>query len=1179
MKKKAARHLKWITRVAVLAAMLATMVMTTLVVSRPALAATIAVTSNTNWSALTVTSADTVEVRNGATLTVDVTNAVCGALQLGGTGSNTGSGTLTFSGTSPLLTVTNAGGLSGNVNLGGAGNTRNGTITFTSGSTLTTTGTVTMGSASNPAATITMTAGGTLSTAGFILSGTGTKTFTQGTGTVKLTSTNTLPNNAAFAAFNNLEIVSGTTTMGMTINPIGGTLVVDSGATFTIGAYSITVTGTTTVSGTITVTSTTGTKTFGSVIISGGTWTSNAAETYGISSMTLSGSTLGGSATGNFSVGAGGLTVSADTTNTFNAVTITVTGTTNVNGTISFASTTGTKTFAGLVIINSGGIWNNSGNSAINFRGGVTNNSGTFTAGTGSYTFTTNAQALTGTFSIPSVTVTGVTLTNTNTLTVGTALSGTGGTLAQGTGSLLNINGTSTIATLTATNSGNTVNYSGAAQTVKATTYNNLTLSGSGSKTTSTSVIVNGILSMEGTATASAAPTYGSSATLQYNTSTSRNTGAEWIATFSATGGVIIKNTGMIILNADKVLGADVPLTIYSGATLNTSINNRAVTFGGNFVNNGGTFIARGSAITIANTSATQSIDGFTTTGTVTMNKTAGTATFTGNVSGGALTINGSYPGTLHLGEGLTHTFAGNWTITNTGILDGGMSKLRIGGSRSSTTYGYFYKGASTVEYYASGNQVVLNDYYWNLTLSGSGTKTIGSSPYAPWVSGILSMEGTASISAAPVYDSGATLQYNTATNRTSGVEWITPFAATGGVIIANTGMINLSAAKVINTSLAINSGAKLNLSIWPSTAGSLTLGGANKVCGTWGSPNSTADNKDGTYFAPATGILNVLTCVKATPTITGITNQAITYGTASVTLSGIVSAGTIYPADGENVSVTINGESHDAIIGGGAGGFSISFPTATIPCSAIPYTITYHYAGNANLNAATDESTALTVNKADTTTGLASSVNPSTYGQSVTFTATINIPTATGAVQFYIDSETFGSPVTLSGGIATSDTTSSLSVGNHPVTAVYSGDSNYSTSTGTLTGGQTVTTISPTITIEVPSTISFGNLNIGSNTSSSGTLTVNVSPSASWHVTAYNTSTLGHMTTGTTNLSKAMRVQVQGQDEIVLSDNATSVATGTVNFSSNITFTQEVTWDDEPGTYQIVVTFTAMLD
>ncbi len=72
----------------------------------------------------------------------------------------------------------------------------------------------------------------------------------------------------------------------------------------------------------------------------------------------------------------------------------------------------------------------------------------------------------------------------------------------------------------------------------------------------------------------------------------------------------------------------------------------------------------------------------------------------------------------------------------------------------------------------------------------------------------------------------------------------------------------------------------------------------------------------------------------------------------------------------------------------------------------------------------------------------------------------------ATGTIQFKIDGANFGSPVTLSGGSATSTSTSSLSIGNHPVTAEYSGDSYFVESTGTLTGGQTVDKADTTTTI-----------------------------------------------------------------------------------------------------------------
>jgi large repetitive protein len=89
------------------------------------------------------------------------------------------------------------------------------------------------------------------------------------------------------------------------------------------------------------------------------------------------------------------------------------------------------------------------------------------------------------------------------------------------------------------------------------------------------------------------------------------------------------------------------------------------------------------------------------------------------------------------------------------------------------------------------------------------------------------------------------------------------------------------------------------------------------------------------------------------------------------------------------------------------------------------------------------------TVNKADTTTSLASSENPSNQGDSVTFTATVGSGTGTptGSIQFTIDGSPAGSPVSLTGGKATY-TTSGLASGTRSVAAVYNGDGNYNTST-----------------------------------------------------------------------------------------------------------------------------------
>jgi uncharacterized delta-60 repeat protein len=83
------------------------------------------------------------------------------------------------------------------------------------------------------------------------------------------------------------------------------------------------------------------------------------------------------------------------------------------------------------------------------------------------------------------------------------------------------------------------------------------------------------------------------------------------------------------------------------------------------------------------------------------------------------------------------------------------------------------------------------------------------------------------------------------------------------------------------------------------------------------------------------------------------------------------------------------------------------------------------------------------------TTTTLTSSLNPSTYGQSVTFTATVTVSysydVATGTVSFYDGSTLLGSgTLSTANGVTTATfTTASLAVGTHSITATYSGDSN----------------------------------------------------------------------------------------------------------------------------------------
>jgi hypothetical protein len=109
-------------------------------------------------------------------------------------------------------------------------------------------------------------------------------------------------------------------------------------------------------------------------------------------------------------------------------------------------------------------------------------------------------------------------------------------------------------------------------------------------------------------------------------------------------------------------------------------------------------------------------------------------------------------------------------------------------------------------------------------------------------------------------------------------------------------------------------------------------------------------------------------------------------------------------------------------------------------------HTVTFHSTDKAG-NVESAKSISFTIDAA-TATALASSLNPSTYGKSVTFTATVtsSAGTPTGTVTFKSGSTTLGN-ATLSGGKA-GFSTSALSGGSHSITAAYGGAGNFAGST-----------------------------------------------------------------------------------------------------------------------------------
>ncbi|MBZ5654172.1 MAG: Ig-like domain repeat protein [Acidobacteriia bacterium] len=103
-----------------------------------------------------------------------------------------------------------------------------------------------------------------------------------------------------------------------------------------------------------------------------------------------------------------------------------------------------------------------------------------------------------------------------------------------------------------------------------------------------------------------------------------------------------------------------------------------------------------------------------------------------------------------------------------------------------------------------------------------------------------------------------------------------------------------------------------------------------------------------------------------------------------------------------------------------------------------------------AKYNGVTQSSVAVVTPLNPTSTVVSSSLNPSVYGQSVTFTSQTTSTVAgtlTGSVTFYDGATTLGPPVAVSGGTV-SITVPRLDAAVHSLTATYSGDPNYAIST-----------------------------------------------------------------------------------------------------------------------------------
>ncbi len=401
------------------------------------------------------------------------------------------------------------------------------------------------------------------------------------------------------------------------------------------------------------------------------------------------------------------------------------------------------------------------------------------------------------------------------------------------------------------------------------------------------------------------------------------------------------------------------------------------------------TQVNRGPTTTALTSTPNPSVSGQSVTYTATVKVSAGTGAPTGQVS--------FYDGTTLLGTGALNGASTDAATFSTGFAVFGTSSI-------TATY------AGSASFTASTSPVLTQ------TVHPAGTTTAVSAAPNPSVSGqSVTLTATVAVTAPGTGAPAGTVDFYDGTTLlgTGSLNGLSPDTATFSVGLPAAGSPHQISATYVGTAAYATSTSGKVAEIVTKSATTTTLS----------APSSTSvSGEHVTYSA------------MVAPTAPGT-------GTASGTVA-FFEAGTAIPSCSAR-SLT-SGVATCSLTYAGPG----------------PHAITAVYSGDSNFTISTSGPLAHSVNQAATTTALTSDTSPSVIGQSVTFTATVTATTPgagtpTGTVSFFDGTTSFGTG-TLAGGVATF-TTSSLSVASHPVTAVYEGDTDFTTSTSNPALTQTV--------------------------------------------------------------------------------------------------------------------------
>lgn len=369
-------------------------------------------------------------------------------------------------------------------------------------------------------------------------------------------------------------------------------------------------------------------------------------------------------------------------------------------------------------------------------------------------------------------------------------------------------------------------------------------------------------------------------------------------------------------------------------------------------------------------------LTGIDNSGVITFSVTLTTVNFNGAAN--AQTIPFVYPSSKDkvLGLSTSPLLYKNLNINNTNV---GGATLGAAVTATNVTGSIAVGNVSTGSLLNTNNNAITLGNLGGLTVAANSTMKAGTSVIAFGTSGTVTINGLFQTANATGFSGSSTTAIKNTNNPTislgggsvieynaAGNQLVTNGMTYNALTLSGSGVKNFAGVTTISSALSIKGSAIASLvNGTTSTANSITLGGVNKIGGSWGSSASGATYKNDTFFAASTGVVNVANDTRLTAVFSNLTaSPSIVYGATSITLSGTASAGVVYPANGEMVSITLNGITKNATIAGGVGGFTLNFPTATILYSPSGYVIAYSYAGNTDLIAGSDSTTALLVTK-----------------------------------------------------------------------------------------------------------------------------------------------------------------------------------------------------------------------